>query len=396
LPNDKDTGLAIRATVLIDPDCVVRAIEQRPGRWRRRIVDLRDLGRAELIGSRRVLWLAVVALLAVWAFAAVAAWASPGGRLGSSAASAPSALGAGRSLTARQLSAALLAGARTRKVPPNLQPSLSAIAAAKPIISTNGCHLLHPGVRSKPCVYGDRTAASTVVLFGDSHASAWFPALDLITTQQHWRLVDLTKDGCPPAVVDIAAWFRHGAPYWECTQWRTNAIWQIAAIRPALVILSEATYLEYPEARPIAEIPTGYGSTWLDGLAATFEFLTHAASHVLFISDVPTQAQRARPCLSAHPSDVQACDTSRSAAILLPSVKAAEIQLAGQDHVNWLDPTSWFCTPTTCPVIAHNIVVYRDNAHMTPEWSTFLTPVLADAIRPIMQATVTPARRTPN
>ena len=169
-----------------------------------------------------------------------------------------------------------------------------------------------------------------MVLFGDSHAAYWFPALDLISRQQHWRLVDLTKDGCPAAEVNIAAWFRHGGPYPECTDWRTSAMAQIVALHPALVIVSEARYLEVPEARPLAGVPTGHGSAWLDGLAATFRFLNRSAAHVVFISDVPTPEKSPPGCVSRHVSNVRACDTTLSAAIRLPDVKSEERELAGR------------------------------------------------------------------
>jgi hypothetical protein len=270
-------------------------------------------------------------------------------------------------------------------VPGNLQPPLAVAGAAEPIIVKNGCHLSRTALTSKPCVYGDTTSTTTVVLFGDSHAAYWFPGVDLISRQQHWRLVDLTKDGCPAAEVNIAAWFRHGGPYPECTDWRRSAMAQIAALHPALVIVSEARYLEVPEARPLAGVPTSQGSSWLNGLAAIFRFLDGAAAHVLFISDVPTPQQYPPGCASRHLFDVQRCDTKLSAAIRLPDVKKAELDLAGREHVDAVDPTSWFCTSTTCPVIVGDRFVYRNIAHMEPVWSRFIAPVLADAIAPIMR-----------
>jgi hypothetical protein len=291
---------------------------------------------------------------------------------------------AAAALTTIQLTADLAAGAMIRHVPGDLEPPLTVAGAAEPIIVKNGCHLSRTGLRSEPCVYGDTTSRTTVVVFGDSHAAYWFPALDVISRQQHWRLVDLTKDGCPVAEVNIAAWFRHGGPYPECTDWRATAMAQIAALHPALVIASEARYLEEPEARPLAGVPTGDGSAWLNGLVAVFSFLNRSARHVVFISDVPTPEQYPPGCLSRHVSNVPTCDTKLSAAIRLPDVKRAEFELAGREHVDWVDPTSWFCTSTTCPVIVGNLLVYRNIAHIEPAWSRFIAPVLADAIVPIM------------
>jgi hypothetical protein len=148
----------------------------------------------------------------------------------------------------------------------------------------------------------------------------------------------------------------------------------------------QARYPEEPEARPLAGVPAGHGGSWLNGLAATFSFLERAAAHVVFLSDVPTPQQYPPGCVSRHPSSVSRCNTSLGAAIRLPDVKREELALAAREHVDAVDPTSWFCTPTTCPAIVANLLVYRNIAHIEPAWSRFIAPVLADAIVPIMQS----------
>lgn len=303
---------------------------------------------------------------------------------GSNATATPPALTTNHRLTPTQLTRDLAVGVNTRKVPRNLDPPLANAENAKPIIVNNGCHLQYVEVRSKPCVYGDAKSPTSVVLFGDSHAAAWFPALNLISHQQHWRLIDLTKAGCPPAQANI---LRRGQPYPECTQWRRNAKAQIAALHPALVIMTWARYIEQPEARPLAGVPAGYGSTWQNGLAAIFSFLQRSAIHVVFISDVPTLSQLAPECVSGHMSDARACTTKRKAATLLPGIKKQEISLARRAGITTIDPTSWFCAATRCPVIVGNIILYRDNAHMVPAWSRFIAPVLSDTIVPLMHST---------
>ena len=293
-------------------------------------------------------------------------------------------------LTQSQLSSDLAAGAKITRAPSHLDPPLATAAGAVPVIVSNGCHLPRTGLKSKPCIYGDPSSPTTVMLFGDSHAAYWFPALDEISRQRDWRLVDLTKDGCPAAEVSIAAWFRHGRPFLECTRWRKNAMAQIAALHPAAVVMSEARYIEVPEARPLAGVPAGHGSVWLDGLAAIFEFLKHHARRVIFLSDVPTLTESAPACIAAHMSNVRRCTVRRSAAVRLPAAKAEELELARREHVSSIDPTSWFCTPTVCPVIVNNIILYRDFAHMVPPWSRFIAPVLADSLLPIMRGEEAP------
>ena len=287
-------------------------------------------------------------------------------------------------LTAAKLAADLVSGVKTTKVPSNVTPTVATAAKAVPLIVSNGCHLQHAGTKSKPCIYGDTTSTTSVVLFGDSHAAAWFPALEIVSKQQHWRLVDISKAGCPP--VEVGILYTGTTLYKQCAAWRANAMAQISALHPLLVIADWARYNELPEALPLAGVPTGYGSAWLNGVAAIFNFLHRAAQHTIFMSDTPTLTQLAPDCVSAHLSDVAACTTATTAATRFPTVKRQELALAQRTHINAIDPESWFCTPTRCPVIVGNIFLYRDNAHMTPAWSDFIEPVFAAAILPMVKA----------
>jgi hypothetical protein len=285
-------------------------------------------------------------------------------------------------LTASRLSHELAVATRMRNIPAHLDPPLSAASRAKPVINRNGCHDGRAVVRIRRCIYGDRTSHTSIVLFGDSHAAAWFPALNLVARQRHLRLVVMTKSGCPPAEVEIV---RDGARYRECPLWRAGVKTQIAALHPALVVATTATYREEPAARPMSGVPTGNGSAWQDGWAAIFTFLRRAAGDVLFISDVPTLRVKAPECIHTHESDVRRCNTKRSTAIRQPTVKAQEIDLARRNGVSVIDPTPWFCARTACPVIVDQTILYRDGAHMTPSWSRFVAPVLGGAMAPILQ-----------
>lgn len=281
-------------------------------------------------------------------------------------------------LTATQLASDLVAATHLRRVPANLSPPLSHAAAAYPLIRQNGCQIWDGQVKSRPCMYGDTHAQTTVALFGDSHASAWFPALNLISSHNRWRLAIFTKSGCPPPEVTIV---HGGVRYTDCNAWRSNSLRQIAALHPALVIVTWARWLQ-ASATAESGVPTGHGGAWQDGVAAIFAALHRRARATIFISDVPLLTQGAPGCISHHLSDVRPCNAPRRTAVELPTVKSEELALAQREHVNAIDPTRWFCTATACPVIADNIILYRDTSHMTPQWSRFIAPVLAAALAP--------------
>ena len=62
-----------------------------------------------------------------------------------------------------------------------------------------------------------------MVLFGDSHASQWLPALERAAKADHFALEVLTKSGCPfPTMTVYQASL--GRSYTECDSWRASAL----------------------------------------------------------------------------------------------------------------------------------------------------------------------------
>jgi hypothetical protein len=54
--------------------------------------------------------------------------------------------------------------------------------------------------------------------------------------------------------------------------------------------------------------------------------------------------------------------------------EAAAVTAAGGQYASLTD---LFCTPTTCPVVVGNQLVFRDDNHLSIDYAQFLAPVLA-------------------
>ncbi|HEV2361706.1 MAG TPA: acyltransferase family protein, partial [Acidimicrobiales bacterium] len=293
-----------------------------------------------------------------------------------------------RTTSDQGLTVADLQGDLTRSLsegaaPDNLTPSLDDLKAALPITYRDGCHLPLSQTVNPPCVFGDASSSNTVVLFGDSHAAQWFPALDDVSVAEHWRLVSLTKSGCTP--VEVTAHRVPGdLPYPECSAWRSGAEARIDRMRPALVVVSWDRGLEQHSSADVAA-PQGYGSYWADGVMGTLRALKASGAVVVLIEDTPRMGQDAPDCVSAHLADVSMCASRSSASVDLPGLAVQELRVAALAGVHVVDPISWFCTPARCPVVVGNILVYRDDQHMTAQYSRFIAPLLADALTPLLQ-----------
>src|SRR3954468_24500468 len=74
-----------------------------------------------------------------------------------------------------------------RTLPSDLTPSVST-AGEDMGFDSDKCEAAPAADRNaEPCVFGDKASAVRVMLFGDSHAGMWLPALMPIAERRHWR-----------------------------------------------------------------------------------------------------------------------------------------------------------------------------------------------------------------
>ena len=227
----------------------------------------------------------------------------------------------------------------------------------KPKVYNDGCHVNNGETKSADCTYGVRGAKTKIVLFGDSHAAQWFPALEKLAFAHGFELISLTKSACPgPAVVKVNTGNYKNA---DCSAWRSNSYRRIASIHPEAVIVSGMEHFE---------IPAGYSSRsswWREGEAATLAQLQGSAQHLIYLTDTPKPLRDIPSCVAA--GVLKKCNLTK------PS---DPYTISGFTNIN---PTAWLCT-ATCPAIIGNQVVYRDASHLSVGMSQQLSAKLYRAL----------------
>ena len=253
-------------------------------------------------------------------------------------------------------------------VPKNVVPDLASATKDQPSIY-NGCHVGLAGTNADGCEFG--VDGPVVVLFGDSHAAAWFPALEGAASLGHFRLEVFTKNACPSAAVSI---LRDGALYSACETWRSNVVERINALGPDLVILSN---------QGDANAVTGsddLADVWARGLAETIDEI---AAPVAILGDVPDLGDPLPPCLSANLHNALACGLDRAEATGYPT-RHAEETVAAEIGIPYIDMTGWFCASDFCPGIIGNVLVYRDAHHITATYSALLAGPLYEELATLL------------
>jgi len=246
-------------------------------------------------------------------------------------------------------------------LPAGLSPRLRDVQDDLPDSYSDGCHLGFDEERSGDCAYGPPEASTTVVLYGDSHAAQWLPAIEELGYVRDWRVISLTKSACPP--VDLSVW---NGPlkrtYRECDVWNTYVLDRIAAERPAIVFVSGYhgyDYLDGDTRISVDDVP----GPWSDAIGRTLRDLAGVAGQVVLIADTPFLSVTPDECLASHRDAVEDCEQVR-ADVVDEAWAATEQVLAADAGAQLITMTDLVCPGTTCPLIFGTTPAYRDDQHL--------------------------------
>jgi peptidoglycan/LPS O-acetylase OafA/YrhL len=256
-------------------------------------------------------------------------------------------------------------------VPSNMNPSLIGAPNEESVLQIQGCHIQAASDSTvNNCRFGEPHGSTSTVLFGDSHARHWFPAMDGWAKSNDSVLETFTKAGCSTVLVPIL----DGTSIYEpCVEWREKVLSKIKREAPDVLVIGNTSTL------PFATDGEDRESVWAEGVRALMARVPDT-TQVVVVANTPEFPEGMSRCLSHRLYSALQCGETRSKAIdqdWLDSERAA----FEAEGALYLDLNDYFCSDTWCGAIIGNTLLYPDSSHITEAWSSMMDKPIADALR---------------
>jgi peptidoglycan/LPS O-acetylase OafA/YrhL len=237
----------------------------------------------------------------------------------------------------------------------------------------------------KVCEFGASGAPHSLVLFGDSHALQWVNPMRTAAKLEGWRLITVLRPGC--AASDINP-HRLLTPDDVCKKWRARAIDRIIAMRPSAIVMASyngATLRGDPITTPLMSTEEiRLGTRW------TLEKLLPAGVPIVVLRDTPIPPFNVPACVArtvGRPQAGASCDFDASVAMNEAAFDAERASADGLENVYFLDMNDLICPGSTCPATQHQVIVFRDDNHLTGTFAEMLAPTVRTRLFQLLRDT---------
>jgi len=238
-----------------------------------------------------------------------------------------------------------------------------------------------------PCRFGVRTAAAgappeTVALVGDSHASHWRGAVELLAAAKRQPAVSIARSRCPfiDARVVLAPADAAG-----CRAWNRELKAYLSRHREitTLFIFARAS-ADFVRARGKSNF-----ETQVAGHIALWRALPATIRHIVVIRDTPRSSASSLLCVqrafAARREAGRRCARSRTKALHADAALVAARRMRSA-RVHAIDLSRFFCDARLCFPVIGGAAVYKDFDHITAVYARTLGPYLLRAYDEILRA----------
>jgi peptidoglycan/LPS O-acetylase OafA/YrhL len=246
--------------------------------------------------------------------------------------------------------------------------------ARNPIIPFQRCDKKGPDLANANCIIGQQDSPRLALIWGDSHAMAWAPGLDVLLKQEGLKGVLAVYSTCAPLLGlhssktlscfsknnEVLSWLQHHP---------VERIYLIANW-PSWTIPRQGYDLQDDEGR------TGNYRLFAPALKRTISESGPFAGRVILLGSEPGAPDQVPLRLAMH----------RWKGLPMPkSITRSEVHeftrwfwtaadpMAGTPRLQLVDPTSWFCDAHNCSFMGKDgTLLYRDSHHLSVAGARFV------------------------
>jgi hypothetical protein len=267
-------------------------------------------------------------------------------------------------------------GPVTGNEPPNPGPALVAKQNTEPLY--RGCQADFAGSELVSCGLGadPGKAKAIVAIVGDSHATAWFSALEALAAERNWHVKTYTKGSCPATTARrILPTEKNETNQRDCLAWSRKVTDQLIADKSISTVFTAAYSTAYkftsPEDHTLKDPAIdGFKEVWRGWMAS--------GKQVVAFDDVPrTNGKNVPTCLANNPDNALACALPRSKAYPPNTAIGRAGELMEREGVKQISLREQFCDQKLCYPQIGSVIVYRDYSHISAEYAKVLAPFIS-------------------
>lgn len=264
------------------------------------------------------------------------------------------------------------------------EPSPAALAVFKENknVPFGKCQASFAGSELVSCDIGvdSDSARQTVAMVGDSHATAWLPAMDIMAKKYGWHVITYIKASCPVSnALRVLPSEKTSENQDDCHAWGQKVNTALESNKTISTVFTAS----FSSAYSYKSLPqTPLTNAAVDGFTTMWAGWQRAGKKVAVFDDVPrTNGQYIPTCLSENPNDPMKCALPKAQAIPSTMAITRAAEQASKDGITRIELSKFFCDARWCYPVVGSVIVYRDYPHLSVEYSKALVPYIEPQIQ---------------
>lgn len=194
----------------------------------------------------------------------------------------------------------------------------------------------------------------------------------------------MTQGGCP--VLDVVT-FNTGMDrvYKQCSAWQESARSMMRKENVDAVFLTQFYNLRDARDRQRVKV-----AVWEEKLPPLLASIKADGIEPIVLGEIPLPKWDVPKCLTRNRRNVGACSAEHGGE-RVTAIDEAIRRITDSLDVGYIEPWRWLCVGNVCPPIVGDILLYRDDNHLTATFSQWMGPVLEGEVAAFIESLPTRA-----